>query len=351
MGFFKRNKGPEIPPVMPTPGQHQAVNDPYAAGGGGGGGGFGGGGRPDPYASSGHRDPYAGVQKARAAGTDPNSIYGIQRGQPPQDPENDANREALFGGFNGGGQRQTQQRKYGYEGREQEEDFDEDDEIEGIRQGMRETKMDSLASTRNALRLAREAEENAHGTIARLADQSESLANSERHLDMAKANSQRAEDKASELKQLNKSIFRPTIVWNKEGKRLAQEQKIIDRHAMEREDRMLAMKDMQDTRSRLHSAARQGAGGRALEPGQQARRAAERKRYQFEATASDDELEDELAENLDETHQIASRLKGLASAMGTEVDKQNQRIGRITDKTDNLEIKVQLNTDRLKAIK
>jgi hypothetical protein len=34
---------------------------------------------------------------------------------------------------------------------------------------------------------------------------------------MAKANNQRAEDKAAELKQLNKSIFRPVIVWNKVG--------------------------------------------------------------------------------------------------------------------------------------
>jgi hypothetical protein len=41
------------------------------------------------------------------------------------------------------------------------------------------------------------------------------LANSERHLDMAKANSQRAEDKAAQLKVLNRSIFRPAIVWNK----------------------------------------------------------------------------------------------------------------------------------------
>ena len=43
----------------------------------------------------------------------------------------------------------------------------------------------------------------------------ERIANSERYLDMAKANNQRAEDKAAELKQLNKSIFRPVIVWNK----------------------------------------------------------------------------------------------------------------------------------------
>lgn len=32
---------------------------------------------------------------------------------------------------------------------------------------------------------------------------------------MAKANNQRAEDKTAELKALNRSIFRPAIVWNK----------------------------------------------------------------------------------------------------------------------------------------
>ena len=44
---------------------------------------------------------------------------------------------------------------------------------------------------------------------------SERIANSERYLDMAKANNQRAEDKAGELKKLNRSIFRPAVVWNK----------------------------------------------------------------------------------------------------------------------------------------
>jgi hypothetical protein len=43
----------------------------------------------------------------------------------------------------------------------------------------------------------------------------ERIANSERYLDMAKANNLRAEDKAAELKQLNRSIFRPVVVWNK----------------------------------------------------------------------------------------------------------------------------------------
>lgn len=202
MGFFKRNKGPEIPPVMPTPGQQDQFNDPYAARSS----------RPgqnDPYASGGHRDPYAGVQRANAAGNDPNSPYGVRRGPAPQDVENDAYREALFSGM----QQQTQvprARQYGYEGRDKEEDFDEDDEIEGIRQGMRETKMDSLASTRNALRLAREAEENAHGTIARLADQSgesESKKSELRHSRPSVANFHQSH---SQILSVTSTLPRPT---------------------------------------------------------------------------------------------------------------------------------------------
>lgn len=120
---------------------------------------------------------------------------------------------------------------------------------------------------------------------------------------------------------------------------------------MEREDRLNALKDVQTTRQQLGQAARGGQGGGGLQPNAQRNRAEARKRYQFDATASDDELEDELDENLDETLEISRRLKTLATGMGAEVDRQNKRIGRITDKTDNLDIKVQLNTDRLKAIK
>jgi hypothetical protein len=43
----------------------------------------------------------------------------------------------------------------------------------------------------------------------------ERIANTERHLDIAKANNQRAEDKAKELKKLNQSIFKPAVTWNK----------------------------------------------------------------------------------------------------------------------------------------
>lgn len=157
MGFFRKKDAPLIPPVAPTGGQQAAARDPYArpSGANGNGNGYGGGpggnpGARDPYAapSGGRADPYAAVQKARALGTDPNNPYGIKS---DANPDNDAARNELFGGM-GGGQAQARtaqvSRKYGYDGREQEEDFDEDEEIEGIKTQLRETKMDSLASSR-----------------------------------------------------------------------------------------------------------------------------------------------------------------------------------------------------------
>ena len=49
---------------------------------------------------------------------------------------------------------------------------DEEDEVEGIKKSTRFTKQESVNSTRNALRIAREAEETARNTLGRLGDQS-----------------------------------------------------------------------------------------------------------------------------------------------------------------------------------
>jgi protein transport protein SEC9 len=47
-----------------------------------------------------------------------------------------------------------------------------DEDVEGIKQQTRFVKQESVNSTRNALRLAREAEETARNTLGRLGDQS-----------------------------------------------------------------------------------------------------------------------------------------------------------------------------------
>ncbi|RPD82587.1 hypothetical protein L226DRAFT_528741 [Lentinus tigrinus ALCF2SS1-7] len=239
-----------------------------------------------------------------------------------------------------------------------------EDDVEGIKQDLRYLKQDSVNSTRNALRLAREAEETARNTVTKLGSQSEKLADTERHLDVSKGYSQRASDKTEELKQLNRSIFIPTWTRNKDAKRAAEEQKIQDRYNEERSNRELAMRDVRSTQDRLGRAATYGmrdddgegiggagGSGRFRTAAQLNARKEQRKRYQFEADEEDDQLEDEIDDNLDEIMDVTKRLKALGTAMSGELDTQNSRIDRITSKTDGLDQHLFTNTQKLNRIK
>lgn len=265
----------------------------------------------------------------------------------------DQDRNELFSGYN------PQKSGSGrfFDGPSQAGEGEEDD-VEGIKQQTRFMKQESVNSTRNALRMAREAEETARGTLSKLGDQSERFANIERHMDVSKGHSQRASDKTDELKQLNRSIFRPVIVFNKDAKRAARDAKIQERYEEERQEREKAMLDVRETQDRLGRAQTYGqnddggqGSGRFRSPAIQAVRKEQRKRYQFEATASDDEMEDELDDNLDEISEVTKRLKALGTAMGQELDVQNKRIGTIEQKTVGLDNKIFNNTERLKKIR
>jgi len=214
------------------------------------------------------------------------------------------------------------------------------------------------------LRIAREAEETARNTLLKLGDQSEKMADTERHLDMSKSHANRADDRADELKQLNRSIFRPVITFNKEAKRQAKEDEIQRRHAEEREQRERAMGDVRESQNRIGRAATYGRGGDDDDEGisnssgrrmrsevEQKARTEQRKRYQFEQTASDDELEDELDDNLDEIGDVSKRLKALAMAAGQEIDSHNKRLEVISNKVNVVDDKVQSNTRKLNRIK
>lgn len=173
MSFFKRNKGPLIPPVpqpgsasdpytSPAPSYHtSAASDPYASAGGGGRNG--GGGAPDPYANSAARgasaytgggDPYASssakhdlIAGRRGGAGGAGAGGGSDNPYAKSSEADDALRSELFAGY-AAPEKEAKRREYGYEGREQEEDFDEDEEVEGIKQEMRGVKQESLASTR-----------------------------------------------------------------------------------------------------------------------------------------------------------------------------------------------------------
>lgn len=255
-----------------------------------------------------------------------------------------------------------------YDGMEQQEQAqdEEDDEVEAIKQQMRFTKQESLSSTRNALRIARETEETATGTILKLGEQSDKIANTERHLDMSKAHSSRADDNSREIVALNRSIFRPHMQFNKKAKRDAEEARIMNRHIEEREEREQTRAEALKSQIRADQAltgAGTGSGrftdrfggGRFGGPKKpedaQKNRLAQRGRYQFEATESDDDLEQELEDNLDEIGQLSGRLNQLGRAMGTEIDEQNSRIQRISEKANKLDTRVYGSTQKLERIK
>lgn len=181
---------------------------------------------------------------------------------------------------------------------------------------------------------------------------------------MSRTHTSRAEDQIDELKKLNRSIFRPAITFNKDAKRAAQEAKIQQRYEDERREREKAMMDIRDTQNRLGRATTYGeqdepgriqtdAGGfgssRFRTQEQLAARKEQRKRYQFEAAASDDELEDELDDNLDEISKVTKSLKALGTAMGQELDVQNKRLDVIADKATSLDNGVFRQTERVRV--
>ncbi|SCV67952.1 BQ2448_73 [Microbotryum intermedium] len=265
-------------------------------------------------------------------------------GAPP--PQQQPNSSRPYGSGSGGA--------YGAESRDGDQPLHDDEEVEGIKQQMRFVKQESLASSRNAVRIAREAEETARATLDKLGDQSDRIANTERHLDLAKAHNDRAQDETKELMALNRSIFRPNITFNKQAKRDKEEARIISRHNAEKDERELVRREQYESRQRIdqtyHSMDRNA--DDAARARQRAKvRGAERGRYQFEATASDDEVEDEIDGNLDELSGLAGRLKMLATTAGQEVDAQNTKLSKLGNKVDVLDTNVVRSTQRLARVK
>lgn len=164
-----------------------------------------------------------------------------------------------------------------------------------------------------------------------------------------------------ELKQLNRSIFRPVITFNKDAKRAAQAAKVEARYEEERTERERTMMDVRESQNRIGRAAGYGLGGdeydeegigggrsRRLKTEEQIRASkAQRSRYQFEANVSDDEIEDEIDGNLDEISDATKRLNALGKAMGSELDAQNRRLEDIAGKTDGLDLRLSTVTNRV----
>lgn len=197
----------------------------------------------------------------------------------------DANRQELFKGARPPNKSFVDRDMDGPPGSSGNQLDDEDEEVEAIKQQIKFTKQESLSSTRNALRIAREAEETARNTMNRLGEQSDRLANTENHLDMAKAHAVRADDQQKEIVALNRSIFRPTFTFNKKGKRDAHEQKLLSRHEEEKAEREEVRRQQYESRERTAETLKaldKGANQPKGAPGGLRSRLADKARYQFE---------------------------------------------------------------------
>jgi len=81
-------------------------------------------------------------------------------------------------------------------------------------------------------------------------------------------------------------------------------------------------------------------------------RKVDRKRHQVgDPSASDDELEDELDNNMDEIYEMTKRLKDIATMQGEELRAQMPLIERLEDKAVNEEARISRNTRKLERIK
>lgn len=379
MSWFKRKDAPQIPEPTPSLSQPNVLRrgdrDPS----------------PNPpsyrtsnantYNRSRDGDPYAADPKSGGYNNPPTGSY--QTGQDRYarsagvgDPYSragagnlDSDRNELFGGYNP--ERSAGQNRFaarpgeggsgrfgGWQDRTPENQEEQDEDVERIKADTRQLKNDSLQSTRNALRLAREAEETARLTLNKLGDQSEKIASTERHLDQSKSNTARAEDRTSDIKQLNRSIFIPVITWDKEGKRKKQEMRDAERRAAEQGERELAMTDVRDSQNRIGRAATYGLDNDGWGGGSGRMRSAqqmeERKRFRFtenkEEEDEDDRVEDELDDNLDQLGGVAGRLHALAMAQGQELDSQNSRLDRLNNNAEKLDVRLGRATNNLRRL-
>jgi hypothetical protein len=371
-----------VGPSGPTPYQQARQQYGLPNGPGGGPGGLPGGPRPSPAPPAVNRNPpsngsgygaekygsgggyganrYDGPQGYGAA-ADTGSKYGpggyggLGRTTSSDTTVTEDNRDALFGGAKeryaqrsalppsngrpGGGyaaESGTSGSEGGYgayrEERQLTAEEEEEEDVAATKQQIRFMKQEDVSSTRNALRIAAQAEETGRATLARLGAQGERIYNTEKNLDLAANHNRIAEEKAKELKTLNKSMFAVHVSnpFTASSRRAARDQEIIEKHREEREQRDATRQAAFGTQQRMERAFKElQPGDVGYRPQQTKASLAERSKYQFEADSEDEEMENEIDSNLDALGHAAGRLNALARATGKEVDEQNKHIDRI----------------------
>ena len=323
-----REKSPVPPggyagaPSPPQPqgrfGREPAYGQQSGYGGGGGGsnygqqGGYGGNayGNEQPSQSRYGPSGYGGLGRTNSQETTSTDVgraalFGNaperqQQQQQAEQSTSDQNEEpaSSFGGYGGGAATANTSSYGGYGSQEPDRELtaeeQEEEDVLASKNEIKFIKQQDVASTRNARRIAEQTEAIGRETLARLGQQGERIHNTERNLDLASHQNHLAEEKARELKTLNRSMFAMHVAnpFTAKKREEAANAIALDKHRRERER-------ADETRSQAYgSTARQQGFNRDLKPGERGApdkaSLAQRSKYQFEADSEDDEMENEI---------------------------------------------------------
>ncbi|ODV93426.1 hypothetical protein PACTADRAFT_47061, partial [Pachysolen tannophilus NRRL Y-2460] len=231
----------------------------------------------------------------------------------------------------------------------------EDQEVDAIKQEIKFTKQQSVASTRNTMRMANEAEVSGQNTLGMLGAQGETLYNVERNLTLAKTQNKIADDKVKELKKLNRNFMAVHVTNPFNSKRRLHEKEVKIKNQKDEEklieERLRAQQYQTERRVMSGLSSKEKEKSTLFDRYDTKKRLEEAKRYQYDNDKEDDEMELEISRNLSSINDASLRLRRLALTVGDEVDSQKRRLRSVEDDADKLDIDIHLNNHRLAGIK
>ncbi|KAK9316673.1 hypothetical protein V1522DRAFT_417302 [Lipomyces starkeyi] len=246
---------------------------------------------------------------------------------------------------------------------QEQEQEEEDLEVNALKEQIRHTNKQSLTSADNALRYAEEAEASGLRTLQALGEQGDQLGSAENSVAVTENQTKLAEDYASELKSLNRSMFAVHVSnpFNSRRRLMEQEDKIRNTFRAQQIDKETNRRRQYESQQRVASAMGNVPGDRRRQLTETERKyreqmnankakLAETSKYLFEPDEEDFENERELESRLDGIGSAATRLNMMAKSISTEVTAQNERLSRLSRRTEDVEVGVHLNTVRLARI-
>lgn len=236
------------------------------------------------------------------------------------------------------------------EARELTAEEQEEAEYQAILQEKRRLQQESASSVSRSVQMARQANEVGRATLARLGAQGERLHNTEKNLDLAANQNKIAQDRAAELKTLNRSMFAVHVgnPFTSKQRQMKADEDVLNRHREERDQREATRREGFAANQRMESNFRDL--NTAGVPRQQSRKK-EYGKYNLEDEEGADELEDQIDEGLDELEGQVRMMNMVGKAIGKEVDVQNKRIDIIMGKSDAVDDATRMNRERLARIK